>query len=176
MSNHTPKRFPKVWKTISFLGAFWVALSPLAVTGTSDALPPSAPLAVVVHISSRFDGLTSGMLRKVMAGETWEWPDAHRVVLVEQAPESLVYHQMLRLILHTDPKSYQRHLMQAEFQGKDVPLVKTLISDEIEIKFVGSVPGAIAVVDSGSVAASGSRVKVLRIDGKLPGERGYPLQ
>jgi hypothetical protein len=175
MPHRSQTRTCKVLKTALFLGAFGVALSAFSVAGTSDEAT-SMPLAVVVHKSSPFDDLSSGMLRKVLASELWEWPDSRKVVLVQQAPESLVYQQMLRLVLHTDPKAYKRHLIQVEFQGKDLPLIKILSSDEMAIKFVGNVPGAIAVVDGAAVAGAASRIKVLRIDGKLPGERGYPLQ
>ncbi len=51
-------------------------------------------------------------MRKVLAGELAEWPDSRKVVLVQQAPESLVYQQMLHMILHEDPKAYKRHLIQ----------------------------------------------------------------
>jgi ABC-type phosphate transport system substrate-binding protein len=163
-------------KTVRCLAAFAAALSALTVTATSDERGSSPALAVVVHKSSPFDGLTSGALRKVLAGELSQWPDSRNVVLVQQAPESPIYQQMLRLILHTDLKAYKRHLIQIEFQGKELPLIKTLSSDEMAIKFVGNVPGAIAVVDYAAVAGAASRIKVLRIDGKFPGERGYPLQ
>jgi hypothetical protein len=51
-----------------------------------------------------------------------------------------------------------------------------LNSDETALKFVWNVPGAVAVIDAALAASAPSRVKVLRLDGKLPGEPGYPLQ
>lgn len=149
--------------------------SALAVTRTSGGEVSSPALAVVVHKSSPLEGITSGMLRKILDGDMWEWEDSRRVVLVQQLPESPIYQLALRLVLHTDPKTYQRRLIQSEFQGKDLPLIKTLSSDAMVLKFVGNVPGAIAVVD-GALAGITSRTKVLRIDGKLPGDRGYALQ
>jgi hypothetical protein len=134
------------------------------------------PLAVVVHKSTPCDDMTAGMLRKVLSGELLEWSDGRKVVLVQQAPESPVYQRMLSLALHTDVKAYKRHLIQVEFQGKELPLIKTLSSDEMAIKFVGNVPGAIAVVEAVALAGGAPRIKVLRIDGKMPGERGYALQ
>jgi hypothetical protein len=161
-------------KAVLLLGVF-AAFSAVVAAATSDG-PPNMPLAVVVHKSTPFDDLSSATLRKVLAGELAEWPDARKVVLVQEAPESLVYQQMLHLILHEDPKAYKRHLIQVEFQGKDVPLIKTLSSDEMAIKFVGNVPGAVAVIDGSNLTGAFARVKVLRVDGKLPGERGYALQ
>ena len=175
MSHHLYARARKVHKTLLWLGACGAALSAFAAIA-ADGVGANLRLSVVVHKSSSFDNLSSGILRKVLAGELWEWPDARRVVLVQQAPESPVYQQILRQILHTDQKAYKRHLIQVEFQGADLPLIKTLSSDEIAVKFVGNVPGAIAVVDGAAVTGAASRIKVLQIDGKLPGERGYLLQ
>jgi hypothetical protein len=162
-------------RAVLLLGVFAV-FSAVVAAATSDGAAPRMPLAVVVHKSSPFDDLSSATLRKVLAGELAEWPDSRKVVLVQQAPESLVYQQMLHMILHEDPKAYKRHLIQVEFQGKDVPLIKTLSSDEMAIKFVGNVPGAVAVIDGSNLTGAFARVKVLRVDGKLPGERGYALQ
>jgi hypothetical protein len=152
------------------------AVAALSAAVPSDGSAPNMPLVVVVHKSSAFDDIPSGLLRKILSGELLEWPDSRKVVLVQQPPESSVYQRTLILALHTDLPAYKRHLIQVEFQGKEMPLIKMLSSDELVVKFVGNVPGAVAVVEGASVAAGAPRVKVMRIDGKMPGERGYPLQ
>jgi hypothetical protein len=52
-----------------------------------------------------------------------------------------------------------------------------LNSDAAACQFVFNVPLAIAIVEAGSLASPAcSSVRVLRIDGKLPGEEGYRLK
>ena len=45
-------------------------------------------------------------------------------------------------------------------------------SNESATELVASIPGAVAFVDAAQVPKG---LKVLRIDGRLPGEKGYPL-
>jgi ABC-type phosphate transport system substrate-binding protein len=52
-------------------------------------------------------------------------------------------------------------------------LVKIVESDEELIRTVEATPGSIGIVDVYSINSS---VKVLRVDGKLPFDVGYPLR
>jgi len=52
-------------------------------------------------------------------------------------------------------------------------VVKIVESDDELLRTVEATPGAIGVVD---VYAINSSVKVLRVDGKLPFDVGYPLK
>lgn len=135
-----------------------------------------APLAVVVHKSCPAETLSLADLRKMFTGVKREWADSHAVVIIEQPEEAESERRALQLLLRTTPSGYRRQLMEMQFQGKELPLIKVLNSDENAIKFVWSVPGAIAVVDAAAAAAAGARVKTLRVDGKKPGEAGYPLE
>jgi hypothetical protein len=157
-------------------GAAAIMLATVLLPIRSDGREAHTTLAVVVHKSSPYDDLPSGTVSKILGGELWAWPDSRTVVLVQRPPETLVYQEMLRLVLHTDLSAYKRHLIQLEFQGKELPLIKTLSSDETVLKFVGNVPGAIAAVDAAALGGVVSRIKIIRVDGKFPGERGYQFQ
>ncbi len=58
------------------------------------------------------------------------------------------------------------------YRGELTSFPKTLSSNESVQRFVGRVPNAIGFVDA---SYSDETVKVLRIDGKLPGAEGYAL-
>jgi len=149
------------------MGYSWTAASELG---------PGQALAVVVHRSSAVNSLALADLRQMLTGDLNTWPDSSAVVLVEQPGESATQQRVLRVLLGTTPSGYNRRLLQAQFQGKPAPIIRVLLSDQNAIKFVWNVPGAIAVVEASSVAPAVSLVKVLRINGKQPGETGYPLQ
>jgi hypothetical protein len=51
-----------------------------------------------------------------------------------------------------------------------------LNADEAAVKFIWNVPGAIALVDAAVSAPPLAHVKILRIGGQLPEDRGYPLE
>ena len=120
--------------------------------------------------------LSTADLRKMLTGDRLTWPDSSTAVVVEQPEDSATQQRMLRTLLRTTPAGYKRQLLELQFQGRDLPAIKVLNSDETALKFVWNVPGAVAVVDAALAASAPSRVKILRLDGKLPGEPGYPLQ
>ena len=140
-----------------------------------DTDTPSAVVAVA-HKSCTTDNLSSDDLRKMLLGDIRTWPDASRIILIEQPDDSSVQQRILRMLLRTDPAGYKRQLLAAQFQGKELPIIKTLSTDDNAIKFVWNLPGAIALVNAAAAGVNSSRVKVLRIDGKFPGEPGYTLQ
>jgi len=53
---------------------------------------------------------------------------------------------------------------------RDMP--KIVYSNEMAVDLVNRIPGAITFID---VSQMSNRLKVVRIDGRLPGEKGYPL-
>ena len=151
-------------------------LSLLAGQAESVRDTAQTAVAVVVHKSCTTDNLSAAELRKMLLGDLRIWPDDRRIVLIEQPDESSVQQRMLRLLLGTNPAGYKRQLLAEQFQGKDLPLIKILNADDNAIKFVWNLPGAIALVAANSAAANSSRVKILRVDGKAPGDPGYLLQ
>ncbi len=151
-----------------------IALSSGAA-GSGGSAPQGGPLAVVVHKSSRQENITTGELRKMLTGDLRVWQDSSPVVLVQQPDENPSQKRMLKILLKTTPAGYNNQLLQVQFQGRALPAIRVLNSDANAIAFVWNVPGAVSVVDA--AAAEGSiHVKILRVDGKLPGEAGYPLQ
>jgi hypothetical protein len=80
-------------------------------------------------------------------------------------------------LLNTTPGEYRRHLQNIEYRGEAPVSIKILNSDEAACQFVFNVPSAVAIVETGSLAAAAcGGIQVLRIEGKLPGEQGYRLR
>jgi hypothetical protein len=46
-------------------------------------------------------------------------------------------------------------------------------SNDMATELVSAIPGAVAFIDA---AQAPKNLKILRIDGKLPGDKGYPLR
>jgi hypothetical protein len=137
---------------------------------------PTDPLAVIVHKSSGIENLLLSDLHKMFTGDLLAWPDSSLVLVVEQPATSASQQRTLHLLLKTTPEGYDRQLLQVHFQGRHLPTIKVLNSDANAVRFVSNVPGAVTVVDRSTASALPSGVKVLKINGKLPGEKGYPLQ
>jgi hypothetical protein len=150
----------------------------LAIGSRANAndAPASGVLAVVVHRSSSVDNLSTATLRKMLQGDLRAWPDSKRVAVVEQPETSATQQKALLLLLKTTPAAYTRQLLKTQFQGKELPTIIIVNSDLTAVKFVWNVPGTIAIVDGSAAMRAASLIKLLRIDGKLPGEAGYSLK
>ena len=133
-------------------------------------------LAVVVNESNPINVISSHQLREMLLGEVRWWPNRTAVIIVARDTESEVQQRVLRQILRMTSHEYQRAVLALEFRGESAPLVKILRTDGGAAKFVFNVPGAVAVIDSPAGASISPGVKMLRVDGKLPGEEGYPLK
>lgn len=154
---------------ISFLTA---ALGVVAFTILcSPALPAqTTDVAVVVNPKNAVANLSVAELRKLFAGETRAWPDGIPVKLIIRAPEAHERHVVLHL-LHMSEDDYERYWTTQAYRGEGAEPV-AVFSNGMQKEAVASIPGAIALIDVTDVKAG---LKVVKIEGKLPGEPGYPL-
>jgi hypothetical protein len=109
-------------------------------------------------------------------GEIDQWDNKRQITLVQREPTSQAFQKTLRLVLHMSEGEYSRSLLQIEFRGRKPPLIKVLNSDESASKFVFNVPGAVAITDGVPSGTISSEIKILRIDGKLPGDPDYAFK
>ena len=120
-------------------------------------------IAVVVNKANSTDTITSAHLAQLFRAETKKWPDGGSVVLVIDRSSSGQMATLQKL----------NHMSTAELKGflaAHVEDIKQLNSDADVIHFVQSNPGAIGLIEVRSVD---NRVRVVKVDNKLPLEEGY---
>jgi hypothetical protein len=158
-------------RVLPFLGALvWTAVP-------SGALTAAPAFAAVVHQSNPMNNLRLADLRAFFSGSAKRWPQGMKVVLVERDTAGDASRFLFDRILNTTPRDYKRHLANIEFMGAEPITLKILNSDAAACKFVFNVPGAIALIEAGSLESPEcGQVQILRIDGKLPPDRGYALR
>ncbi len=132
-------------------------------------------LSVVVPKNNPTDGLSMAQLRKLVLGDVHTWPDKSTVTLVATDQESAVFKCLLSTVVRMSTQEYRKYILSAEFRGDEPLRSKTVDSSPTAIRIVAGFPGAISVVETNSIAALAGTVKVLSINGKKPGEAGYPL-
>ena len=132
-------------------------------------------LAVVVNKANPTDSLSMAQLRKLIMGDVHAWPDQKKILLIARDPSSPVYKCVLSMIVRMSDSEYHRYVMNAEFRGEEPVQMKAADSGATAVKVVGSAPGSISVVETNLLSTLGPTVKVVRINGKQPGEAGYPL-
>ena len=120
-------------------------------------------MAVVVSKDTSVDNMTSAQLGKVFRAETRKWSDGKLVVLVfhRASPGEMITLQHLN-------KMSAAQLQAWTTEHRD--FLKFVDSDQDVLATVETTPGAIGLVDVRSVT---NRVKIVRVDGKVPMEDGY---
>lgn len=151
-----------------------IALLASFISIAASAQCTSVGLAVVVSKSNPTDNLSMAQLRKLLLGDVFRWPDRKPVSVISRDGKSAVFKCVLSALVRMSDSEYRRYLSNSDFRGEQSVRMKTVDSDGKAAQAAGS-PGAIAVIEGGSLAAIPDSVKVIRINGKHPGEPGYPL-
>src|SRR5467141_1443310 len=129
-------------------------------------------LAVVVNLSNPVQNLSMPELRRIFLGERSHWPNGRRITLVMMEPGQPERAAVLSLICQMSESDFKNHFLHGLFTGEVFVSPKTLATPVGVRKFVFNVPGAIGYVRATDVDAS---VKVIRVDERLPEEKGYKL-
>lgn len=146
----------------------------LCICGSSRAAAQAGrPVAIVVNPKTRVDNLSFSQLQRIFRGEQQFWPDRSRVTLLVRAPTAYERDVVLNRIYRMDEGRFRQYWIAKMFRAEVAAGPKLVYSSDIAMDLVAAIPGAITFVPASAVVAA---VKVVRIDGKLPGDAGYPLR
>ena len=129
-------------------------------------------IAVVVRPDTQADNLSIGEIRKLLLGERQFWSSNLRVTLLIRAPSSRERDVVLRTIYQMSEAQFRQYWISKVFRAEASSGPKIVYSNEMATELVEAIPGSVAFVDSTQVPKG---LKTLKIDGKLPGDKGYPL-
>lgn len=132
-----------------------------------------ADIAVVVHPDTPIDDLSLAEVRKVLLGERQYWNSKLPVVLLIRAPVARERDVVLRLIYQMTETQFKQFWIAKIFRAEAASPPKIVYSNDMQYELVAAMPGAIAFMDARNVRPG---LKVLRVDGHLPGDRDYPLR
>ncbi len=142
-------------------------LSPLA------AQRHDVDIAVVVHPDTPVSNLSLSEVRKVFLGDRQYWNTNIPVVLMIRAPVARERDVVLKIIYQMSESQFKQYWIAKIFRAEAATAPKVVYSNDVASQLITAIPGAIAFVDSKEVKPG---TKVLRVDGRLPGEPGYPLR
>ena len=130
-------------------------------------------LAIVVHRANPVQSLTVAELRRIFMLETQNWPHGRRITVVLREKGQPERDEAIRVICGISEGEYERNLLLQTFRGSVTRPPRSIQSANGMLRFIFNTPGAIGYVRAGEVDDS---VKVVAIDGHLPGDADYPLQ
>ncbi|HSU15602.1 hypothetical protein [Longimicrobium sp.] len=150
-----------------------LARADTAPAQTAARQPPAGAVAIIAHPRTPVNGLTLAELRQVFLGEQRYWRDRTRIQLVARVPEA----SERRVVLHVIYNNMTEAQYSRFWTGKQTRVEGSspwpAFNSETAREMVAARQGAITFVPARQTTTG---VKVLRIDGKLPGDPGYPLQ
>lgn len=163
------RRFAIIMALAALLAQGFAAASPEAI---GQAPTAADEVAIIVHRSNPVETLTLAELRRIFMFETQSWNHGRKITVMvrENGPARS---SALALICGLSEEQYDRHILFQTFRGTINQGPRGILSVSRMMRFVFNAPGAIGYIPAD--AADGS-IKVLRIDGKLPGSADYPLR
>ena len=137
------------------------------------AVPGGGDVAVVVHPSVSTNNLSFAEVRKILLGERQFWTSHLRVALLIRAPATRERDVVLKKVYEMNEAQFRQYWIGKVFRAEAASGPKIFYSNEEATEVVAVLPGSIAFVDASRVPKG---LKVLRIDGYLPGDKDYPLR
>jgi ABC-type phosphate transport system substrate-binding protein len=160
----------------SMLIALLLALLLLPATQalSQDEITQSgSPIAIVVHKDSEVENLAMDQLRNIFLANQQFWPDRTRIILLVRAPKSDDRDFVLDTIYQMDEAQFRKYWIAKMFRAEVPRGPKIVFSTDMTLELVVAIPGSISFMSADQVTDG---VRVVRVDGKLPSDDGYPLK
>jgi phosphate transport system substrate-binding protein len=144
-----------------------------AATGGGRIPIAGTPIAVIVHPQVPVDDISLAELRRIFLGERQSWSKDLEITLLTPplgTPEREVL--LHKIYQRRSEVQYQQYWINRLFSDGASTAPKMTGSNAMSASLARDLPGAIALVAADKVPRG---VKVLRIDGRLPGDANYPL-
>jgi len=140
---------------------------------SSSAAQAAADVAIVVHPDVPIDNLTTSELRRIVLGDREFWPAGVRITLLIRAPIAHERDVVLKTLCQMTEAQFRQHWIGKVFRADTALAPKIVYSDEMARDMVNRIPGGITFVDASKV---GRDLKVVKLDDRRPGEKGYALR
>jgi hypothetical protein len=147
-------------------------VSPLLLPDSGAlAAPPSEALAVVTSKDGGIEELSLYQLKRVYLGDKIQGPGGQNLLPLSRDPKGAERIGFDRSVLDMSPEQVARYWIDRKIRGQSAA-PKAVDPAAVVQRVVARLPGAIGYVRAHEVTAE---VRVVRIDGKKPGDPGYAI-
>jgi hypothetical protein len=133
----------------------------------------SGDVAVVVNSTVPVGEMSFTELRRVFLGERQFWSSSLRISLLLHAPAARERDVLLKTVYEMSEAQLRQHWIGKVFRAEAASAPQMFFSEEEIVQALATIPGSIAVIDAARLPRG---LRVLKIDGRLPGEPGYRLR
>ncbi len=149
------------------------ALLLFSTHGSTQESANESAIAIVVHKDTQVDNLSLEELRNIFLADQQFWPDRTRIILLVRAPQSDERTFVLNSIYQMDEAQFRQYWIAKMFRVEVPRGPKIVFSTDMTLELVLATPGSISFMRANEGTG---QVRVVRVDGKLPSEAGYPLK
>jgi len=136
------------------------------------ALANEVGIAIVVHPEVSVTDLSMDDLRRIFLAEQQFWPGGGRVTVLVGAPGARERGRVLERLYQMTEREFRKYWIAKIFRNEVPSGPKTVLTPEMARELVAAIPGAISFLPASVVTDS---VKVVSINGIMPGQSGYAL-
>lgn len=129
-------------------------------------------VAVVAHPSVPVADLSFAEVRKILLGDRQFWASSLKVTLLIRAPAAREREIILKNVYQMSEAQFRQYWIGKVFRAESASAPRIVYSNEEATGLAASMPGALTFVDAARIPKG---LKVLKIDGRLPGQPGYRL-
>jgi hypothetical protein len=140
---------------------------------TRSAIAQRADFAVLVNSNNSATNVSMADLRKMFSGQKHSWPSGTPIKILVRGPGCRERMALLR-VLGMSESEYKQYWTAQVVRGEADAEPLILPSFGMTKEALKLFPGGIALADAGD-PKPGMDLKVLKVDGHLPGEDGYPI-
>jgi ABC-type phosphate transport system substrate-binding protein len=151
----------------------WLLCLGCAAPAARDLTGQSNAVAIVVRPDVPVDNLSFAELRRLMLGDRQFWSSNLKVTLLVRAPGAREREVVLKTIYQMSEAQFRQYWIAKVFRDEASSAPRIVYSNEMATELVAQMPGAVAFVDAGQIPKG---LKVLKINGLLPGQAAYPLR
>ena len=150
-----------------------ILLSAAALLRRPLAAAVPGDIAIVVRQDVPVDNVTFAELRKLLLGDRQFWSSNLRVTLLVRAPGAHEREVVLKTIYQMSEAQFRQYWIAKVFRAEAASGPRVVYSNEMAAELTSAVPGAVAFVEATQVPKG---LKIVKINGKLPGDKEYPLR
>jgi ABC-type phosphate transport system substrate-binding protein len=153
-----------------------IAAGAILLTSTAllaDDAATDSPIAIVAHKDTPVESLSMEELRSIFLADRQFWGNRTRITLLIRAPQSDERTFVLERIYQMSEAQFRQYWIAKMFRAEVPRGPKIVLSTGMTLDLVVAIPGSISFAPADAVT---DNVKVIRVDGLLPSDAGYPLK
>jgi ABC-type phosphate transport system substrate-binding protein len=151
----------------------WFTVVLLSGATTMHAQSKLNDVAVVVNPAAPVNDLTLSEARKIFRGDRQYWSSDMPIVLLVRNPPSREREVILKKLYSMTESEFKQYWIAKIFRAEATTGPKIVYSNSMAADLVSVIPGAIAFMSAKDVNPN---LKIVKIDGHLPGDPAYPLR